>query len=1060
MVVAVDIESLRTRKLRKQVGQKTFTRGCQYFASGRVVEARREEDTVVATVTGSGGADYTTCVQLSGRDGRIIKAECSCPQQHGYCKHEVSVALAALADPTLRGAESAGWGRILDDAEDVASEFASEGEAEDRLVVRLGLPLTPDDAVSVRYYKAGFTKRGRGAERLVPISVLKDSLFKDADVLGLRRPEEILAARLAGLLEVEEDDDSLLAGDADLDVLLRSLSRVQEVYLGKGDKRLNIRLEPVRPRIRVDALKNGGLSLKIQVIINGKRRTLDKRSRIAGSPMSTWLFDGDSSIMPVIGGPGVGTIIYGLSRRQARMPPREVPTFLERGLMRMKSLMRVEAENGVLPGVGDVEPLLILGEDGEHLKVQLSFRYGDPVELQVFNDAAPAVLRSPEGHEPTYIVRDRAREDEAMQAAKQSGLPVEDDPMTVLLETGDALTFLEEKLDSLESHWEILGRERLQRFKTRRVVPTLAGTIRSKIDAFECNLQVIIEDTTFGLDALLQLYQSGKRYITLKDGTLAIVPDAWVTHHLQMAMELPHLLIGGGIGIVPRYHAPVLDALIGDAEVDGDEDWRLLSERLRNFAGLNDEPLPKGLKAELRSYQKHGYDWLCFLRDSGFHGILADDMGLGKTVQALSFLLAQKENGNAKHPSLVVAPTSVTANWVAEAKRFTPDLKVIRLVGPNREKLYDKVKNADVVVTTFALLRLDLKRLQRRTWHAVILDEAQHIKNPQSQTALAAKKLTAHHRFALTGTPLENSLIELWSIFDFLMTGFLDEEKNFRTRYVRSGAEKPEDIEGLRIKVEPFMLRRIKSEVATELPPKTEQILYVPLPPAQRELYDQVRALTKQRVMDALGSKGLGGSAVTVLDALLKLRQAACHPGLVKLDIAKDVTESAKHDILKELVEEAVAEDHRALIFSQFTSHLAIVREWLDEAKIPYFYLDGRTRKRQELVDKFNAPDGPPLFLISLKAGGTGLNLAAADYVIHLDPWWNPAVEDQATDRAHRIGQVRPVFVYKLVAEDTVEEKIIELQQSKRDLFESVVGQGTLAGSGLTVEDIKSIFDD
>ena len=264
MVVAVDIESLRTRKLRKQVGQKTFTRGCQYFASGRVVEARREGDTVVAKVTGSGGADYTTCVQLSGRDGRIIKAECSCPQQHGYCKHEVSVALAALADPTLRGAESAGWGRILDDAEDVATEFAGEDEAEDRLVVRLGLPLTPDDAVSVRYYKAGFTKRGRGAERPIPVSVLKDSLFKDADVLGLRRPEEILAARLAGLLEVEEDDDSLLAGDADLDVLLRSLSRVQEVYLGKGDKRLNIRLEPVRPRVRVDALKNGGLSLKIR----------------------------------------------------------------------------------------------------------------------------------------------------------------------------------------------------------------------------------------------------------------------------------------------------------------------------------------------------------------------------------------------------------------------------------------------------------------------------------------------------------------------------------------------------------------------------------------------------------------------------------------------------------------------------------------------------------------------------------------------------------------------------------------------------------------------------
>ncbi|MDP6943717.1 MAG: SNF2-related protein, partial [Myxococcota bacterium] len=719
------------------------------------------------------------------------------------------MALAALADPTLRGAESAGWGRILDDAEDVAQEFAGEDEAEDRLVVRLGLPLTPDDAVSVRFYKAGVTKRGRGPERPVPTSVIKDSLFKDADVLGLRRPEEVLAARLGGLLEADDEDDSLLAGDANLDVLMRSLSRVQEVYVGRSDKRLNIRLEPVRPRIRVDALKNGGLSLKIQVIINGKRRTLDKRSRIAGSPLSTWLFDGDGAIMPVIGGPGAGTIMYGLSRRQARMPPKEVPTFLERGLMRMKTLMRVEAEQGVLPSVGEVEPLLILGEDGENLKVQLSFRYGDPVELQVFNEAAPEVLRSPEGFEPTYIVRDRDREMAAMKAAHDAGLPVDDDPKTVLLDTGDALSFLEEKLDGLADQWEILGRERLQRFKTKRVIPQLAGTIRSTVDAFECNLQVVIEESVFGLDALLQLYQSGKRYITLNDGTLAIVPDEWVTHHLHMAMELPHLLIGGGIGLVPRYHAPVLDALLGDAEVDADESWTLLSQRLRNFSGLNDEPLPEGLKATLRSYQKHGFDWLCFLRDSGFHGILADDMGLGKTVQALCFLLSQKEHGNAEQPSLVVAPTSVTANWIAEAKRFTPGLKTLRLVGPNRDDLYDQIKNVDVVVTTFALLRLDLKRLQRRTWHAVILDEAQHIKNPQSQTALAAKKLTAHHRFALTGTPLENSLIELWSIFDFLMPGFLDEEKTFRTRYVRSGAEKPEDIEGLRIKVAPFMLRRV-----------------------------------------------------------------------------------------------------------------------------------------------------------------------------------------------------------------------------------------------------------
>ena len=1059
MVVAVDIESLRTRKLRKQVGQKTFTRGCQYFASGRVVEARREDEAVIATVTGSGRDNYTVRIQLLGKDGRIIKADCTCPHAHGYCKHEVAVALAALADPTLRSAESAGWGRILDEAEDVASEFVGEEEAEDKLVVRLGLPLTPDDAVRVRFLRARSGRRGKTGERPIAADQAREALFTDPDVLALKRPEDILATRVGGLLEAD-DESQLLADESNLDLLFRALNRVQDVFVGDTDKRLNIRLEPVRPRVRVDALKNGGLSLKIQVIINGKRRTLDKRSRIMGSPMSSWLYDGDSTIMPVIGGPGAGTIIYGLSRRQARMPPREVPTFLERGLIRMKELIRVEAEPGVLPEIGDVEPLLILGEDGEDLKVQLQFRYGDPVELQVFSEAAPAVLRSPEGHDPPYIIRDRDKELTAMAAARDAGLPVREHPTTALLETADALSFLEERLDGLASHWEILGRERLQRFRTRRVVPRLTGTVRSGVDYFDANLEIVIDHSVFGLDALLKLYQSGKRYITLDDGVLALVPDEWVTHHLQLAMELPHLLMSGGVGRIPRFHAPVLDALIGDAEIEGDDDWTKLSHRLRNFSGLSDEPLPEGLNVDLRSYQEHGYDWLCFLRDSGFHGILADDMGLGKTVQALVFLLAEKQNGNAEHPSLVVAPTSVTANWVEEAARFTPDLRVLRLVGPHRDKLYKKIKDHDVVVTTFALLRLDLKRLQRRAWHAVILDEAQHIKNPQSQTALAAKKLSARHRFALTGTPLENTLLELWSIFDFLMSGFLDDEKGFRARYVRSGAETPDDIAGLRIKIAPFMLRRIKSEVAKELPSKTEQIIRVPLAPAQQDLYDQVRALCRQRVLDAIGSKGLGGSTVTVLDALLKLRQVACHPGLVKLDIAQGIEESAKHDILHELIEEAVAEGHRALIFSQFTSHLAIVRKWLDESGINYFYLDGRTRKRQALVERFNSPDGPPLFLISLKAGGTGLNLAAADYVIHLDPWWNPAVEDQATDRAHRIGQTRPVFVYKLVAENTVEEKIIELQNSKRDLFDAVVSKDTLAGSGLTVDDIRSIFED
>ncbi len=1069
MVLAVDIESLRTRRLRKQVGQKTFTRGCQYFASGRVVNARRDEDGgVVGTVTGSGREDYQVRIQLSSRDASIVRSECSCPYVHGICKHRVAVALAALADPTLRAAESAGWGRILDDGEDVLETTAGASTTEaEKLSVRLDLPSSPDAPLRVRLYRSRKGKRGWSSPHPIPHAELRRALVDDPDSLRPLTGDDLVCARLAGLLDPDPDHPNFALGnDASHDIFMRSLAPLTDVFIGKSDKRLKMRLEPVKPRVRVDSLKNQGLSLKIQIIMNGKRRTLDKRCRVFGPPTSYWLFDGEQTLMPIIGGAGSGHVIFGLSRKQARMPLREVPTFLERGLRRMRQLIKVEADPGVLPDVVTPEPLLILGEDGENLKVQLSFRYGDPVEFQVMSDAASQVLKGPDGHNPLFIMRDLDFEADALKVAQDAGLPVEDHPGTVLLDTPSALAFLEEGIGQLDKTWMVLGRERLQRFRTKQITPVLTGTVKSNIDSFDVNLEILVEESRYGLDALLQIYQSGRRYIALDDGTLALLPDNWVTHHLQIAMELPEVLMRGGIGTVPRYHAPVLDALIGESEaIDGDDEWQRLSQRLRNFSGLGDEPLPEGLNAELRNYQKHGYDWLAFLSDAGFHGILADDMGLGKTIQALTWILRAFDEGReeemAEHPVLVVCPTSVASNWQREAERFVPSLTALRLTGPNRDKLYPKVKKAHIVITTYALLRMDLARLRTRNWHAIILDEAQNIKNPESQTAEAAKKIRAKHRLALTGTPLENNLLELWSVFDFLMPGFLDDKKNFRTRYVRSGAETPEDVEGLRIKVAPFMLRRIKDEVAKELPPKTEMVIKVPLSPEQQTLYDTVKKMAKQRVFEAIKKKGVGASTVTILDALLKLRQVACHPKLVKLDEAKGIESSSKHDMVHDLIEEAIVEGHRALVFSQFTSHLKILREWLDEKEIGYFYLDGRTRKRQELVDAYNSPEGPPLFLISLKAGGTGLNLTSADYVFHLDPWWNPAVEAQATDRAHRIGQTRPVVVYKVVSENTVEEKILELQAKKKELFDSVVSsKGSVGGSGLSIDDIRSIFDD
>lgn len=1029
-----------------------------------MTDTRREEDNSISgTVLGSSRENYAVRISLSPKDGTIQRSECSCPYKHGICKHKVALALVALSVPTLRGAESAGWGRILDEAEEIVQEYATTGEeAEDRLVIRLILPLRPDDVMRVRLLRSTFSKRGRGAERPINASLVREALYQNPQVLGFKRSDETIAARIAGLLDEDEDDPTLLIADnSTLDMFLRAASRVQEVFLGDTDQRLQIKLEPVRPRVRIDSLKNQGLSLKVQIITNGKRKTIEKNACIAGEPNASWLYDGESSLMPMAGSAAVGLITYGISRRPVRMPLSEVPTFLERGLKRMRDIIKVEADPGVLPEEQKPEGILTLNEDGENLKVQLRFSYGDINEFQVIGSAQPTVLRAPEGHEPLFVMRDLEEERRLLDMARASGLPVGDAPGTFLLDTSEALGFLEEQLHTLEHDWLILDKERLQRFRTKTVVPHLVGRIQSTLDSFNVSLSIAIDDSTFGLDALLQLYQNKRRYILLQSGSLALLPDEWVTHHLQMAMELPHLLMSGGIGQVRRYHAPILDALVGETAVlDADDEWKALSARLRKYDGLSSEPIPKALNATLRDYQKRGYDWLCFLRDFGYHGILADDMGLGKTLQALTFITAEYENQNAEHPTLVVCPTSVVANWVAEAAKFSPSLKVAKLTGTNREKVYDQLRHSHLVVTTYAILRLDLARLQRRTWHALILDEAQNIKNPESQTAIAAKKLKAKHRIALSGTPLENSLLELWSVFDFLMPDFLDTKASFKARYVRSGAETPEDIAGLRIKIRPFMLRRLKSEVATELPPKTEQTIRIPLAAEQQELYDKVRAMTRQKVFDSIASKGMGGSTHTILEALLKLRQVACHPSLVDNELSGGITSSSKHEVLHELIQGAVTEGHRALIFSQFTNHLGILRKWLDENDIGYFYLDGRTRNRQDLVNAFNSPDGPPLFLISLRAGGTGLNLATADYVIHMDPWWNPAVEQQATDRAYRIGQQNPVFVYRLVAENTVEEKVIELQDKKRELFESVVSADGVQSSGLTLDDIKSIFED
>ncbi|NOX75731.1 MAG: DEAD/DEAH box helicase family protein [Gammaproteobacteria bacterium] len=471
----------------------------------------------------------------------------------------------------------------------------------------------------------------------------------------------------------------------------------------------------------------------------------------------------------------------------------------------------------------------------------------------------------------------------------------------------------------------------------------------------------------------------------------------------------------------------------------GDHDAQQLVRRLRNLDGIPEVTVPTGLTATLRPYQQQGLNWLQFLREYQLAGILADDMGLGKTVQALAHLLLEKEAGRANRPSLVIAPTSLMFNWRHEAERFAPQLKVLVLHGPHRKQHFPGIADHDLIITTYPLLARDKDTLLAHEYHLLILDEAQVIKNPKAQAGRVAREINARHRLCLTGTPMENHLGELWSLFDFLLPGLLGSNKQFR-RFFRSPIEKHASeaaAERLNRRIRPFLLRRTKQQVATDLPPKTEITQTVMLEGKQRELYETVRLAMHRRVREEIERQGLGRSHIVVLDALLKLRQVCCDPRLVKIDKAKNINKSAKLDMLMELLPKMVEEGRRILVFSQFTTMLGLIEDELKKANIRYVTLTGQTRDRESPVKKFQTGK-VPLFLISLKAGGVGLNLTAADTVIHYDPWWNPAVERQATDRAHRIGQQQTVFVYKLICEGTLEEKIQTMQQRKQALADGL----------------------
>jgi superfamily II DNA or RNA helicase len=600
--------------------------------------------------------------------------------------------------------------------------------------------------------------------------------------------------------------------------------------------------------------------------------------------------------------------------------------------------------------------------------------------------------------------------------------------------------------------WEV----RAEGARTRSVGSTRLA-VHSGIDWFDLEGFVDYGGQRVALPELLAAGRRGDAFIRLDDGTLGLLPEEWLAR--QGLVTALATVDGDRLRFLP-IHAALVDAFFGEtAEIDYDERFR---RTVSTFAEASWDALvatdetPHGFVGDLRDYQRHGLAWLRFLEKSGFGGCLADDMGLGKTVQVLAHLVSRPRGGR---PSLVVVPKSTLWNWQEEAARFAPGLRVLLYAGPDRARgarAFLDTDQVDVVLTTYGTVRSDLAFFAGRTFDLCVLDESQAIKNANTASAKAVRALKAEHRLALSGTPVENHLGELWSLFEFLNPGLLGKSSLWRTTAGRERHLDPETRERLRRALRPFLLRRTKREVAPELPERTEQTVLCTLEPPQRKLYDQLRDHYRRALLGRVAQQGLDRSRMHVLEALLRLRQAACHPGL--LDPTRSLDPSAKFEELLPRLQALREEGEKTLVFSQFTSLLALLRRQLDPHNVPYAYLDGATIDRRAAVDRFQNDPECGLFLVSLKAGGLGLNLTAASYVFLLDPWWNPAVEAQAIDRAHRIGQTQPVFAYRLIAENTVEERILELQQEKRELAEAIFTENAAGLAGIGVAELELLL--
>lgn len=1087
------LSTLSDRGLRRLLGARTFLRGLDYEKRKVVEDVGVNESTAHGRVKGSDPDPYEVTIRLGGEG---ITSHCTCPafQKTGqHCKHVAALLITvrnqARAQLPRREAQTPPQPPPHPPA-GAESKAARRRDRRRRAqaqqhVVPPGLAPPPPPDASARPTGIGAWLAPEGAVRVLNLEfrvhVRQGGLtvtVLDTDARVPLLPSVALNWQALaptpdrGALRVLSRFESGNPRHPAVDIRgedaaeLLPLLRARRVLLEPALMQLRFADEPIKPRFDLEMVGSDTIVAKctFERPGDGRRFQLTSGGWFEGAP--GWHIDTSEGIArPIDHRVSPAALRRLLRSATIAEPASELIGLITHGLPKVAGEVGADLpELSQVADVIDLTPTFRLRAAGgiTEANVTLTASYGD-VEVEVRADgiSPPVIIRPPpEGQKRAICIRtDIAAQQQAVQRLLDLGLVPGESGDTFIAEGERAIQFWSEGVGSLPEDWDLYVPEELVGTTVRSKPVTMNARVSSGVDWL--SVKVIYESEGVGVerDELVRCLREGKKYVRLSDNSYAQIDAEKVQAMIDREVEL--LASAGKNGKLPLSQAGRLQELLQHAaDVNIAPNARQLFQKLANIDEIKTAKKPRGLKATLRPYQEQGLSWLRFIHEIGSGGVLADDMGLGKTVQTIALLLSLKQEKKEKPlRSLIVAPTSVVTNWVREIERFGPSLTTALWHGAGRKEQKDELENANVIITSYALLRRDIDLLKKLRLDYAILDEAQAIKNPMSATAAAAKELGAERRLALTGTPIENRLSEIWSIFEFVSPGLLGPLPKFEEKYARpidQGDGKAAT--RLRATIHPFILRRTKMEVAKDLPPKIEIDKVIDLVPDQKAIYMQVLREVRAQVLGEVERAGVAKSQLHILAGLTKLRQAACDPRLLGLPREFSHEDSGKLAALRELVDEVDSGGHKVLVFSQFVSMLKLVRDALDEDKIRYEYLDGSTIDRAERVERFQTDPTVPVFLISLKAGGSGLNLTAADTVIHFDPWWNPAVEDQASDRAHRIGQTKVVTVYRLVAAGTIEEKILQLKQKKKDLVSAVLSEDSGGAKKLTKDDIDELF--